>query len=76
MNLQGKKTYLMLAGVTVSLAAGYAARHGVDLGPVQSDLTDLLTALFIAGAAWARSVAKPGVTVTDTQDKPSDGPTF
>lgn len=74
--LQGKKTYLMLAGVAVSVGVSVAARHGVDLGPFQADLTDVLAVLFTMGAAWARSVAKPGVTVTDTQDAPSDGPKF
>lgn len=74
--LDGKKTYLMLAGVAVSVAASVAAKHGVDLGPFQSDITDVLAVLFTMGAAWARSVAKPGVTVTDTQDKPSNGPKF
>ena len=74
--LDGKKTYTFLAGIAVSAAASAAARHGFDLGPLAPDLTDALVALFTLGAAWARSVAKPGVTVTDTQSAPSNGPKF
>ena len=72
--LDGKKTYMMLAGVLVSATAGYAAQHGVDLGPITPTMTDVLVGLFTMGAAWARSVAKPRVFVVDTQDAPSDGP--
>lgn len=72
----GKKTYSFLAGVVVSAVAGAASRRGVDLGPFTPDLTDALVVLFSMGAAWARSVAKPSVTVTDTQNQPSDGPKF
>ena len=70
--MDGKKTYSFLAGVCVSAAAGYAIRHGVDLGPITPDLTDVLVALFSAGAAWARSVAvlpAAPVPVTDKQKR-------
>jgi hypothetical protein len=70
--MDGKKTYSFLAGVVVSAAAGYATRHGVDLGPITPDLTDVLVALFSAGAVWARSVVKTQpapVPVVDKQNR-------
>lgn len=67
--MDGKKTYSFIAGILISAAAGYATRHGVDLGPITPDLTDVLVAILGAGAAWARSVAKLPPVVVPVQDK-------
>lgn len=55
--MKGKRTYLALAGVVASLAVSVAARHGLDLGPLQQDLTDGLVLAFTAAAAYFRSIA-------------------
>lgn len=55
--MKGKRTYAAIAGVIVSLAVGVAARHGFDLGPYQTDLSDALVVLFAAAAAYFRSLA-------------------
>jgi uncharacterized membrane protein (DUF441 family) len=55
--VKGKRTYIALAGVLVSVAISVAARHGLDLGPYQQDLTDGLVLLFTMAAGYFRSVA-------------------
>lgn len=55
--MKGKRTYIALAGVLVSVAISVAARHGLDLGPYQQDLTDGLVLLFTMAAGYFRSVA-------------------
>ena len=55
--MKGKRTYLALAGVVVSVVISVAARHGLDLGPYQQDLTDGLVLLFTMAAGYFRSVA-------------------
>ena len=74
--MNGKKTYLFLGALGANLLASYAGRHGYDLGPFTPDVTEALAGLCAAGAAWARSVAQPQVTVTDSQGKASEGPVF
>lgn len=39
------------------MLVGVAARHGLDLGPVQQDLADALVLLFTGAAAYFRSLA-------------------
>lgn len=56
--MQGKRTYLALAGVLVSFAMSFAARHGLDLGPYQQDLTDALVVVFTIAAGYFRSIAQ------------------
>lgn len=58
--MKGKRTYLALAGVIAGLAISVAARHGLDLGPYQQDLTDGLVLLFTIAAGYFRSVAHDG----------------
>lgn len=55
--MKGRRTYLALAGVATSMLVGVAARHGLDLGPMQQDLADALVLLFTCGAAYFRSLA-------------------
>ena len=55
--MKGRRTYLALAGVATSMLVGVAARHGLDLGPVQQDLADALVLLFTVAAAYFRSLA-------------------
>ena len=55
--MKGRRTYLALAGVAASMLVGVAARHGLDLGPVQQDLADALVLLFTGAAAYLRSIA-------------------
>lgn len=55
--MKGKRTYIALAGVLVSVAISVATRHGLDLGPYQQDLTDGLVLLFTMAAGYFRSVA-------------------
>ena len=75
MMLQGKRTYLFLAGVAVSLATGFMSRKGIDLGLDANDVNDISNALALlmaGGAAWARSQAK--LPVLDEQDVPKARP--
>lgn len=68
MNLQGKRTYLFLASLAVSLATGFAARRGIDLGLDPANVTELTTALAMVlagGAAWARR--KANLRIRDEQ---------
>lgn len=55
--MKGKRTYAAIAGVVVSIGMTVAARHGVNLLPVEADLTDALAVAFAAFAAYFRSIA-------------------
>jgi len=56
--LEGKKTYASLAAAAVAWGVSVALRHGVDLGPISAELTEVVTFGLLALAAWARSKAK------------------
>ncbi len=56
--MKGKRTYAALAGVVVTVAVGYAARHGIDLGPLRGELVDAVIILLAGAAAYFRSQAQ------------------
>lgn len=55
--MKGKRTYTALAGVIASVAISMAARHGLDLAPMQTDIADGVALVLAAAAAYFRSVA-------------------
>lgn len=55
--MKGKRTYASLAAVVASVAIGFAARHGVDLGPMKDELADALVVAFAGLAAYFRARA-------------------
>lgn len=55
--MKGKRTYAALAAVVVTAVLAYAARHGVDLGPLKGELADVLIVAFAGAAAFFRSQA-------------------
>ena len=55
--MKGKRTYASLAAIVASVAIGWAARHGYDLGPLQGELVDALIVAFAGLAAFFRARA-------------------
>ena len=54
---KGKKTYAAIASAIVTWGCAVAIKHGYDLGPLSADLVEVLTFVFLALAAKARSMA-------------------
>lgn len=52
----GKKTYAAIASAIVTWGCAVAIKHGYDLGPLSADLVEVLTFVFLALAAKARSM--------------------